>query len=76
MALATSGDGVPAAYLSTHARLAALRRAHEALIDRKNEPETLGNGIYTRYRHPVLTGAHAEAYALTARHFPGPSSEV
>ena len=59
MALATSGDGVPAAYLSTHARLAALRHAHEALIDRKNEPETLGNGIYTRYRHPVLTGAHA-----------------
>ena len=59
MALATSGDGVPAAYLSAHARLAALRHAHEALLGRENEPETLGNGIYTRYRYPVLTGAHA-----------------
>jgi 4-O-beta-D-mannosyl-D-glucose phosphorylase len=41
------------------ARLRALRDAHEALIARPNVPEPLGNGVYTRYRHPILTGAHA-----------------
>ncbi|MFT4204948.1 MAG: glycosidase [Chitinophagaceae bacterium] len=33
--------------------------AYEALITRKNYPEVLSNGIYQRYQHPVLTGAHA-----------------
>lgn len=32
--------------------------AYEALVTRKNEPEPLGNGIYKRYKFPVLTGAH------------------
>lgn len=44
---------------TARARLAALREAHEALIARPNEPESLGNGVYTRYRYPVLTAAHA-----------------
>ncbi len=39
-------------------RLRALREAHHALVTRPNEPEPLGNGIYTRYRYPVLTAAH------------------
>ena len=52
------GDGAPAAD-TPEARLDALRAAHEALLARPNEPEPLGNGVYTRYRHPVLTGAHA-----------------
>lgn len=31
-----------------------------ALIERKNEPQNeIGNGIYTRYKNPVLTAAHA-----------------
>lgn len=44
---------------SPSARLRALRQQHEALVTRPNEPEPLGNGVYTRYLYPVLTGAHA-----------------
>lgn len=50
------GDGAPTLPAD---RLDALRQAHEALVSRPNEPELLGNGVYTRYRYPVLTGAHA-----------------
>ena len=52
-------------------KLSALRSAHEALLTRKNEPisnpssllhgETEGglpNGIYTKYRYPILTAEH------------------
>ncbi len=53
---AALGDGAPT---SPADRLDALRQAHEALVSRPNEPEPLGNGVYTRYRYPVLTGAHA-----------------
>ena len=53
------GDGASVALDAPAARLAALREAHEALLARPNVPEPLGNGIYTRYRYPVLTGAHA-----------------
>ena len=28
---------------------------HEALITRKNEPMAGGNGVYTRYKYPVVT---------------------
>jgi 4-O-beta-D-mannosyl-D-glucose phosphorylase len=48
-------NGRPA---SAEDRLRALRDAHEALVERPNEPEPLGNGIYTRYRYPALTAAH------------------
>ncbi len=57
--LLPGGDGIPAAADSPSERLRALRAAHESLIARPNEPEPLGNGVYTRYRYPVLTGAHA-----------------
>lgn len=35
-----------------------LRAHHEDLLTRKNMPEEWGNGIYTRYKHPVLTAEH------------------
>ena len=31
---------------------------HEALLTQANEPEECGNGIYERYRHPILTAGH------------------
>ena len=31
---------------------------HEAFLSVKNEPEEGGNGIFTRYKNPVLTAAH------------------
>ena len=34
-----------------------LRREYNALMERKNTPVD-GNGIYERYRYPVLTAAH------------------
>jgi len=40
-------------------RLIELKKNHELLITRKNEPEELSNGIYTRYKYPVLTAEHA-----------------
>ncbi|OMF23493.1 glycosidase [Paenibacillus sp. FSL H8-0548] len=36
-----------------------LTEQYEELIQRKNEPEALGNGVFDRYVHPVLTAAHA-----------------
>lgn len=44
-------------------KIAALREAHEALIARKNEPMTndqcqITNGIYTKYKFPILTTEH------------------
>ncbi len=36
-----------------------LLAAHEKLIKRKNEIIKEGNGIFNRYKYPVLTGAHA-----------------
>jgi 4-O-beta-D-mannosyl-D-glucose phosphorylase len=46
--------------MSTFAtRLARLTAQHEALVTRPNEPDPdFYNGIYERYRHPVLTAAH------------------
>lgn len=32
---------------------------HEALVTRKNEPVLPGNGIFERYKYPILTGEHA-----------------
>lgn len=40
-------------------RLAQLQKQYEALITRPNEGMGPGNGIFQRYRYPVLTGAHA-----------------
>lgn len=40
-------------------RLQWLRAEHEALLQRPNEALPSYNGIYTRYRNPILTAAHA-----------------
>ncbi len=42
-------------------KLEQLIAEHEALITRKNEP-TKGNGVYMRYKYPVLTGDHAPVF--------------
>lgn len=39
-------------------RLTSLQTAHERLLNRPNEPRRHGNGIYTRWKYPVVTAAH------------------
>jgi 4-O-beta-D-mannosyl-D-glucose phosphorylase len=39
-------------------RLAELTEAHEKLITRKNKKVKPGNGVYFRYKYPVVTAAH------------------
>ena len=44
-------------------KITALRQAHEALLARKNVPMTndqcqITNGIYQKYRYPILTAEH------------------
>ena len=39
-------------------RLSILRQRHEELLGRKNEPLPTGNGIYEKYRYPILTAEH------------------
>lgn len=39
-----------------------LEKHHEHLITRKNIPQSSGNGIYTRYRYPILTAAHVPLF--------------
>lgn len=36
----------------------ALVKKHQQLIEKKNEPVADGNGVYTRYKNPVVTPAH------------------
>lgn len=43
-------------------RLAALEKAYEELVVKKNSKEPLGNGIYDRYLNPVLTADHAPVF--------------
>ena len=35
---------------------------HEELITRKNEPVETTNGVYTRYKYPVVTAAHTPIF--------------
>lgn len=42
-------------------RLEKLRREHETLLNRKNEALE-GNGVFERYRYPVLTSEHAPLF--------------
>lgn len=41
-----------------HERLAALRQQQDDLLSRRNEECVPGNGIYSRWRHPVVTPGH------------------
>lgn len=43
-------------------RLRVLTSRHEALLSRKNEPLEDQNGIFIRYRHPAVTGAHTPLF--------------
>src|ERR1700742_4402440 len=43
-------------------RLLQLNEQHAQLIRRSNEPLTPGNGIFLRYRYPILTAAHAPLF--------------
>lgn len=40
------------------AKVRAVRTRHEALLTRKNEPVEGGNGIYQKYKFPILTAEH------------------
>ncbi|HEX6622149.1 MAG TPA: glycosidase, partial [Pyrinomonadaceae bacterium] len=44
------------------ARLRRLMREHEELVTRKNALAGGGNGVFERYRNPVLTAAHAPVF--------------
>lgn len=39
-------------------KVKALRQHHEALLARKNEALEWGNGIYEKYKYPILTAEH------------------
>jgi 4-O-beta-D-mannosyl-D-glucose phosphorylase len=43
-------------------RLSKLNERYSELITRPNEPRTPGNGIFLRYKYPVLTDAHAPLF--------------
>jgi 4-O-beta-D-mannosyl-D-glucose phosphorylase len=43
-------------------RLQALKKVQKELVSLRNEKEKLGNGVYERYRHPVLTAAHTPIF--------------
>ncbi len=43
-------------------RLEKLTRQHEELIAKKNAAENLDNGIYTRWKHPVVTAEHTPIF--------------
>jgi 4-O-beta-D-mannosyl-D-glucose phosphorylase len=43
-------------------RLQALQQAHNELVNKVNQKETLGNGIYDRYENPVLTAQHVPLF--------------
>ncbi len=35
-----------------------LEASHKDLVEKKNQPEPIGNGIYKRYKNPVVTAEH------------------
>ena len=43
-------------------RLKALRAAQDTLLTRNNKKEEPGNGVYDRYKYPVLTAAHTPLF--------------
>lgn len=43
-------------------KIKQLIQGHEELITRENEPVKGGNGIFTRYKYPVLTAAHTPIF--------------
>ncbi|MCB9286686.1 MAG: glycosidase [Lewinellaceae bacterium] len=45
-----------------HQKIRSLLDDHETFIARGNEPLSGGNGIYTRWKYPVLTAAHTPVF--------------
>lgn len=43
-------------------KVARLMHEHEVLVTANNEPVAGGNGVYTRYKNPILTGAHTPVF--------------
>ena len=43
-------------------KVARLMHEHEVLVTAKNEPVAGGNGVYTRYKNPILTDAHTPVF--------------
>jgi 4-O-beta-D-mannosyl-D-glucose phosphorylase len=43
-------------------RLEQLKEAYNSIINKPNEIADLGNGVFDRYKNPVLTAAHAPLY--------------
>ena len=43
-------------------RLCVLFDEYEQLITRENEPMSGGNGVFTRYKYPVITAAHTPLF--------------
>ncbi|OCW93380.1 glycosidase [Macellibacteroides sp. HH-ZS] len=43
-------------------KVARLMHEHEVLVTAKNESVAGGNGVYTRYKNPILTGAHTPVF--------------
>ena len=39
-------------------KITALRKHHEELLNRENEPLAWGNGIYEKYKNPIITADH------------------
>ncbi|MBW8761115.1 MAG: glycosidase [Microbacterium sp.] len=54
----TSADLTASTTTEAADRFRALRREQDALLSRRNERVEGGNGIYHRFRYPVLTAAH------------------
>lgn len=48
--------------MSFEKRLQSLQFAHEVLLSRSNKKEELGNGVYDRYKYPVLTAQHTPLF--------------
>src|SRR5689334_3141392 len=43
-------------------RLTEMERKHDALLSQRNEKAEAGNGIFDRYKNPVLTAAHTPLF--------------
>lgn len=39
-------------------KFSVIRATHEHLLNQKNKPSTLGNGLFSRYDNPIVTAAH------------------
>ncbi|MEO6316642.1 MAG: glycosidase [Chitinophagaceae bacterium] len=64
MKISAAGDDLKRNMMTAHfdKRLTALHTLHESLISRQNEPAGPGNGVYDRYKYPILTADHTPLF--------------